>query len=1678
METSRTADRTTRTVTISDILAKFRAISSSTREQGFLFEKFTREYLRQNPKYSDLTDIWLWSEFPYRGKETDTGIDLIARTRTGEYWAVQCKFYQDNACVSKAAVDSFLAASSKSFLDENGTPRAYSYRLLVVTSDLTSNAQEELKAQTIGCGVLDKNEFDLSAIDWEKFWQGFTEEIVNRDEKRISRPVLTEKKRLRDYQNSAIEDVVKGFETSDRGRLIMACGTGKTFTSLKMAERIAGAGGSVLYLVPSLSLMAQTLSAWTADSEISISPLIVCSDAQVHEQDARKSKKMNDDTAAATPLELARPATTNPQILASRDSALSVSPGAEKRMKVVFSTYQSIDVIAEAQAKHGLPEFDLIVCDEAHRTTGVTLADQDESSFTKVHNNDIIRGKKRLYLTATPRFYGDSAKSRAKEKNAVLCSMDDVATYGPEFHRLSFGDAVKKGILADYKVIVLTVNEKYAKRLAEDSKLQINPDATTDDISKLVGCWNGLRKKSRYALPNGKLSDDFSFDPEPMRRAVMFASTIKASKLLSEVFTELSRAVSENEKKNKLCVKAEHVDGTMGANARKESLDRLKEEPDSGVCHILSNVRCLGEGVDVPSLDAVIFLSPRKSQVEVVQAVGRVMRTAPGKKFGYVILPVVIPADKKPEDVLDDDKRFKVVWQVLNALRAHDERFNVWINQLNFKEYSDEARNPILVGESAAGGWDREEGGTETADGVRADAAGKAPGKRDFVPQFNFDPESGKKILARVVEKCGDRGYFEEWAKEVARIAKSRIEQIQEKLARPTPEQKEAFDRFVAQMQADINPSIDQNQAIEMLVQHMVMEPVFSALFENYEFAKRNVISQAIAEVIDLFQPRDTEEQKGQLENFKQQVAFRVDGIHSARGRQKAIADLYEHFFKAAAKGAAERLGIVYTPVEVVDYIIHSVDALLKKHFNRRLSNRTVHVLDPFTGTGTFIVRLLQSGLIDKADILRKCREELHANEIVLLAYYIAAINIEEAMHGFFSTKGYEPFPGLLLTDTFQLNEKPVDAAGSLVAEEADKRNDQRIKRQRRQTIEVIMGNPPYSAGQKSANDNNQNLKYPVLDGRVEETYVKYTAATNKNSLYDSYIKAFRWASDRIQEKGIVAFVTNGGWLDGNAMDGFRQCLEEEFSEVYLFDLRGNQRTSGERSRKEGGKIFGSGSRAPITITILVKKSKKPGEKARIFYHDIGDYLTREEKLATVRAFGSVEGTEWVEITPNEHHDWVKQRGEEFQMFYPLGDKQDKTGKLTVFNPCYSRGIATGRDPWAYNFSQGSLTDNMTRMAAFYHQQMNDYEEARQKNPNLKIEDFIDTDPTKIKWNRGLLQELGRKRQNRFQKERIYGTLYRPYCRQYLYFDKAYNDMTYKIPSLFPEQNAENLLICTEGPGGTRDFSCIITNVIPDLHAIGTTQCFPLYVYEPNDKTNLLSDNSAKYTRQDGITDAFLDETRKKYGAETVTKEDIFYYIYGVFHSPRYREEYADDLRVSLARIPLVKSYDDFIKFSRLGRELAELHLCYDSPARLKAAIQRINAMRKNSGKLAECPTRVLGEKASFRGKEAADFYRVEKTRFAKKGKEVDRSRILYNANLVIADIPEKAYQYIVNGKSALEWVMERYAVTTDKASGITNDPNLWDERNPRFIVELIQSVTTVSVLTIDLVAELPELNF
>ncbi|MFM6025905.1 MAG: helicase-related protein, partial [Dolichospermum sp.] len=781
-------------------------------------------------------------------------------------------------------------------------------------------------------------------------------------------------------------------------------------------------------------------------------------------------------------------------------------------------------------------------------------------------------------------------KVQAKENQAFLCSMDDVHIYGKEFHRLGFGEAVSTGLLTDYKVMVLAVDEKFVSATFQQQLADANNELNLDDAVKIVGCWNGLSKR----LLKDAETEDIE-DNNPMKRAVAFSRSIKDSQKIVKLFADIINDYQQLNPDDETFLQCEldHVDGTQNALQRTEKLEWLKAEPPQGssICRILSNARCLSEGVDVPALDAVMFLTPRNSVVDVVQSVGRVMRKAEGKKYGYIILPVGIPADMSPDVALKDNEKYKVIWQVLQALRAHDDRFNDTVNKIDLNK-----RRPNKISVVGVGGRQKNDSSTSTNTGSSYQQL-----------ELNFPVEEWRDaIYAKIVTKCGNRRYWEDWAKDVAKIAESHTSRIKALLESSESAAKTAFDEFITGLHQNINPNVTAEEAIEMLSQHLITKPVFDALFEGYEFTKFNPVSQTMQRMLDVLENQSLQKDVQTLEKFYQSVRERASGIDNAEGKQRIIIELYDKFFRAAFPKLVERLGIVYTPVEVVDFIIKSADFALKQEFGVGLSDEGVHILDPFTGTGTFMVRLLQSGLIKPQDLQRKFSHELHCHEIVLLAYYIAAINIEESYH-FLAGGEYRPFNGIVLTDTFQMSENE-----SYLLEKIFPENNQRVINQKQNDITVIIGNPPYSVGQTSENDGNKNLKYDQLDERIRNTYAKYSTATNKNSLYDSYIRGFRWGSDRIKDKGIVCFVSNGSFIDNNAMDGFRKCLVDEFTSIYCFNLRGNQRTSGELSRKEGGKIFGSGSRATIAVILLIKNPDQKHE-CKLFYHDIGDYLSQKE---------------------------------------------------------------------------------------------------------------------------------------------------------------------------------------------------------------------------------------------------------------------------------------------------------------------------------------------------------------------------------------------------------------------------------------------------------------------------------
>ena len=1615
------------------ILQHYRDKSFSERDKGDRFERLIQAYLQTDPTYSNtLKYVWMWNEFPgkkdFGGK--DTGIDLVALTFEGDYWAIQCKCFAENGRINKAEVDSFLSTSSKDFKNDQLQTISFSKRIWVsTTNNWSNNAEETIRNQNPPVTRINLTDLQQAPVEWERLQKGITGDLAR-----------TDKKTLRLHQEEALNNTHEHFKENARGKLIMACGTGKTFTSLRIAEHETNNSGVILFLVPSIALLGQTLREWSSDANEPIKPIAICSDSRI----TRQRGNSEDDTDFSV-VDLAFPASTDVKSVIKQFKAIDRT--SKKGMTVVFSTYQSIDVIANAQ-RHLLNEnnnnaiFDLIICDEAHRTTGVTLAGNDESAFVKVHDNDFLKANKRLYMTATPRLFSEDSKSKADMNDAEICSMDDEAKYGEEIYRIGFGEAVERGLLSDYKVLVLTLSENDIPQAVQKMVANSENEINSDDASKLIGCLNALSKQ--VLGDNGLIKD---VDPEPMKRAIAFCQNIKVSKKITNTFNDTSdvylNSVEPKQREKLVSVSSNHIDGTMNAPQRDELLGWLKStSADSNECRVLTNVRCLSEGVDVPALDSVLFLSARNSQVDVVQSVGRVMRKAPGKNYGYIIIPVVVPSDVEPSKALDDNDRFRVVWSVLNALRAHDDRFNATINKIDLNK---KKPDNILVSPVTHG-----------IDDLDDSESAKATQEINNQLQMQFE-QLQSVVYAKMVQKVGDRVYWEKWARDIAKIAENQIDRITNLINRE-PKYQKAFNKFLKGLQKNINPSISESQAVEMLSQHIITKPVFEALFEGYSFVKNNAISTSMQTMLDVLEDQALDKDAETLDKFYQSVKKRAEGIDNAEGKQRIIIELYDKFFKTAFPKMVEQLGIVYTPVEVVDFIIHSVNDVLIKEFGRSISDENIHILDPFTGTGTFITRLLQSGLIKKEDLQRKYTKELHANEIVLLAYYIAAVNIENAFHDQVEQEEseYTPFDGIVLTDTFQLGE--TNESEKLFSEMFPQ-NSKRVQAQQKAPLRVIMGNPPYSIGQKSANDNAQNQGYDKLDSRIANTYAALSNAGLNKSLYDAYIKAFRWSTDRLDPKngGVIAFVSNGAWLDGNSTDGFRKSLEKEFSAIYVFNLRGNQRTSGELSRKEGGKIFGSGSRTPISITLLIKHPDN-SEKAKIYYHDIGDYLSQNEKLDIIANFQSINKIDWKNLKPNEHGDWVNKRNDVFDTFIELNPDKKFNHKAISYFIINGPGILSSRDVWVYNYSKIKLDDNISKMLDFYNQQVKSYENLN-SNDKKDITKIIDNNPTKISWTRSLKKDLSNKKKHNKDVQSYRIGNYRPFCRQNLYYDKSLIESPGLNIQYFPEKKSVNKIISIPGIGGTKDFSCLITDSVTDYQVMFNNQCFPLYYYEEKEQVqgSLFDATSEdKYIRRDGISDFIWERAKKQYG-KSVTKEDIFYYVYGILHSPDYRETFANDLKKMLPRIPLVDKPKDFWAFSKAGSNLAELHINYET-------VEPYNGI----------DVQMPEDKLKM---DAYEFYKVTKLRFPKKDQ---KETIIYNSRIKINNIPEKAYQYVVNGRSAIEWIMDRYQIKVDKKSGIKNDPNDWSKEveNPKYILDLILSIINVSVQTVDIVYDLPKLEF
>lgn len=1104
------------------IKQKLHAIPNS-RHKGSLFEKISKQFLQEHDSANEYESIDLWYDWELRGKERDKGIDIVITTSNEEHIAVQCKFHQNS--ISYNDISPFLTQ-----LQSGVGEVRFKKGIIISTSNLTSEALkaiEQIRSTGMGIDIdeITEEDFIYSRIDWEKFDPTKTEDEIP----------LCDKKKPRSHQTEAINATKEYFSDpkNARGKLIMACGTGKTYTSLKIMETLDPK--ITLFLAPSIALLSQTFREYAQEKSEPFYASIVCSDDKV----GQSKNEDNDDIKFS---ELPIKASTR------LEDILSVRKKAQKENKrfIIFSTYQSALRIKEAQ-EAGLGGIDLIICDEAHRTVGAmysTNERDDKNAFTLCHSDENIKATKRLYMTATPKVYSESSKAKAKESDNVIYSMDDEEIFGEEIYTLNFERAIALDLLTDYKVIILavrkenlsgvtnSVNKKISQLEAKGTKLD-KKLINNEFVCKIVGTHKGLAKQDVIVLDDENKEDNDlknKADTFVSQRAISFCKSINTSKNIKDSFETIMECYDEELKKKSfknLKIKIDHVDGTMNCKERLKKLEELnKFKPNT--CKVLSNARCLSEGVDVPALDSIVFFDGKSAMVDIIQAVGRVMRKAKHKKRGYIILPIALEESEiKNLDEAVNNTNFKNIWKVIKALRSHDPSL---VDEATFKEKikifgSDDAKNP-----------DDEE--------LEKDKTEQSPNDPKQAQKTLFDAillqDLANAVYNVMPTKLGDRNYWENFAKKTGNIARTlnnRLKIIFEK-------NPEFFDNFLTSLRGNIHQGIKEEEALDMIISHVITKPIFDALFGDNI---KNPIAKALDKMVEKLSTLGLEGETKDLKNLYESVKTEATHAKSQKSQQELIKNLYNTFFKEAFRKQSEKLGIVYTPIEVVDFILRATNGILKKHFNTDFNDQSITIFDPFTGTGSFIARLLskENALISDEALKEKFQKGLFAFDIVLLSYYIALINITQAVQN--RDSSLKNFKNIALTDSLDYLEEKNDKGVFPLFE--DLKENKEIKNTvTEQNIRVIIGNPPYSAGQKSQNDNNQNLTHPKLEKLVYEKYGKNSTAKVGKTTRDVLIQSMRMASDVVKDKGVVGFVVNGSFIDSiKARTGSENAWHKNF---------------------------------------------------------------------------------------------------------------------------------------------------------------------------------------------------------------------------------------------------------------------------------------------------------------------------------------------------------------------------------------------------------------------------------------------------------------------------------------------------------------------------------------------------
>lgn len=1075
---------------------------------------------------------------------------------------------------------------------------------------------------------------------------------------------------------------------------------------------------------------------------------------------------------------------------------------------------------------------------------------------------------------------------------------------------------------------------------------------------------------------------------------------------------------------------------------------------------ILTNAKCLSEGVDVPSLDAIAFITRRDSKVDIIQAIGRVMRKPNDgtiKKYGYIIIPVLLDSDKLTDEIIQKNKDFKLVLSVIQALRSHDDRVDKAINIMSAGEkgslpphicfvnsFTPKYKNKVLYNS-------KEDYNVLVGENVSR-----------LTPE---DLKNNNNIFRSfLVKKIGNRLYWENWSSDIS----STVKNIANKIANKIEESKDIknkFDIFLKGLKRIINPNISNDDAINMLSQHIVVLPILKAIFSKNKLIDKNVVCQ-LMESMNKELPDINEEVKSLDSVYKSVEKYLLDIGESSFDRQSLIKTLFDNFFKYATPRDKDKFGIVYTPIEIVDFMINSVNDALQKEFGSSIIDKGIKILDPFTGTGTFITRLFEKFKELKAtneQIKYKYQNDVWCNEIMLLAYYISLINIEDTYNSL--TGEFLPFEHDVFADTFQMYEDGKDPSSQfeLLPNNELKFISKVIEEENNQEIKIIIGNPPYSVGQKNATENNQNNQYEKLKSKITETYAREIKSNSKHTLYDSYIHAFRWASDRIGESGIISFISNGGYIDNRVFEGFRREILKEFNSIYIYDLLGNFRAY---DPKEGQNVFGSGCGTKVCIILLVKNPNKQNDNF-IHYKRINNNLKTQNKLNEIKNYKSLFNIkDYQKIIPNKHHNWINQGDDKFEKFLPIAKKKIKDNilELSIFDDKYSVGISTSKDIWVYNFSKLKLYELSVYYFNIYKQTINEWK--KYKNKSLKLDDFkkfvFEKKFDKIQWSENIFNLALNLKEIDINSNNFRISQYRPFVKKYLNFNKKLIMRKYRQDNIFPNKNSYNKVINITWMANTNYFDTLMTNNILDVHSIfPQAQSFPLFWYETNDDCNInqhsLDIGSNKSIN--AINDEVVKLFQEKYSDNSITHEDIFNYIYGVFHSSEYKTKYANNLKNEIPRIPYL---EDFWGYSNIGKKLGDLHINYEN-VEIYDGVEFVidNKFYKSLKDLPELSN---------------DDFKVTKMKL------IDNDiTIVFNNKITIKNIPNEVHNYKFANRSILKWIINEYQYYEDKDfklddKPIVNDPNEYDpNKGGRYIFDLILSLITVSLKTQELVKQLPK---